>query len=517
MYQAVLTRTYLTTKVMPLLAAAAVMLCTAMVLIVWSVMGGFLSTLLASGARNNGDVTIAWPNQGFAYYGELIADLERDGRIASATPVIETFAMVSLPDDRLEGITVRGIDPESYAKVIDLEATLHWKPINAPVSKDVEGRDPRLPAAGLTTRMERALREGLSLAKADPTTGATIPAANLGIELCGLSQRQPGNWYDFRPLPWVKMIGKAREDGTIQWINDFMPNRSITLRVLPLSMTGRAIELATLTLPVANEYRTGVYEADRKSVIVPLKDLQRTLQMDEARTASGEASIYDPDAPITPDGVSPARVTAVIVRAEAGLSGDDILADVERVYGAWADRHPGQVPTLSAVQGRLIQTFAMKNAQMVGAVEKETGLVLFILAFISFTASFLILAIFWAMVSEKTKDVGILRALGASRAGIAWVWVRYGLVIGVIGAVLGGLLALLVVSNINAIHDWMGSALGLQIWDPKVYYFTEIPSRINPWHAAIVLTCGALTSLIGAIIPAWRAATMDPVRALRFE
>jgi lipoprotein-releasing system permease protein len=130
---------------------------------------------------------------------------------------------------------------------------------------------------------------------------------------------------------------------------------------------------------------------------------------------------------------------------------------------------------------------------------------------------FLVPAIFWAMVSEKTRDIGILRAIGASRAGVAWLWLRYGLAIGIVGATLGGIVAFLIITNINAIHDWMGSALGLEIWNPKVYYFTEIPSEVQWDKAAIVLLGGVLASVVGALVPALKAANMHPVRALRFE
>ena len=120
-------------------------------------------------------------------------------------------------------------------------------------------------------------------------------------------------------------------------------------------------------------------------------------------------------------------------------------------------------------------------------------------------------------ITEKTKDIGILRALGASRSGIAWLWLRYGIAIGVVGSVAGFGLAYLIVTNINPIHEWMGSALGLSIWDPAVYYFTEIPNVVEWRKAAVVLTGGIVFSFIGALVPAVRAASLDPVRALRFE
>ena len=144
-------------------------------------------------------------------------------------------------------------------------------------------------------------------------------------------------------------------------------------------------------------------------------------------------------------------------------------------------------------------------------------MVLFLLLFISFVAVFLILAIFWSMVSEKTKDIGVLRSIGAGRLGVAWLWLRYGVVIGLSGALLGSALAHVVVWNINPIHEWLGRALGLVIWDPSVYYFPEIPHEVIPWKAGVVLLGGVTFSVLGALIPAVKAARMDPVRALRFE
>jgi lipoprotein-releasing system permease protein len=75
----------------------------------------------------------------------------------------------------------------------------------------------------------------------------------------------------------------------------------------------------------------------------------------------------------------------------------------------------------------------------------------------------------------------------------------------------------LIVTNINEIHDWLGESMGLYVWDPKVYYFSEIPAKFKWIDASIVLVSGVVASGVGAFIPAIRAARMDPVRALRFE
>ena len=85
------------------------------------------------------------------------------------------------------------------------------------------------------------------------------------------------------------------------------------------------------------------------------------------------------------------------------------------------------------------------------------------------------------------------------------------------GSITGTAVGYWVVLNINAIHDWMGQTFGLVIWDPRQYYFVEIPSEVEPSKATIVFVVGVLTCVVGAAIPAMHSARMDPVKALRFE
>lgn len=523
MYQALLTRKYLTRKIMPMLAMVAVMLSVATILVTWSVMGGFLKTLISSGRTLVGDVAIVWPNVGFGYYEELIADLEADPLIEAATPTIETFGLIQLPDDRIELVSIKGVDPASYSSVTGFADTLWWKPIDKPTPKDRLREDVRLQPESRAT-MEAIDRNGLAMMRPDPVTGIDEPAGVLGIEVTGLNYRT--TWGGYEPMATIR----AKSDGGVQRIESFMPiDGTVGLTVLSLDSNGRPVDPKTITMPIANEFQSGLYEVDQQTIIVPLEVLQRNLRLDAAqkvRLVKDDENPFavevDPDTgEIRPKmkevvGVDPARVTTVLVKGVDGADLEALRARIREIYGAFAARHAGQVPGAYEMKNQ-IKTWEDLNRTMISAVKKETGLVLFIFGIVSFTTVFLVLAIFWSMASEKTKDIGILRALGASTPGIAWLWIRYGSAIGIVGSIIGTLIGYWIVSDINAIHDWMGRTFGLVIWDPRQYYFIEIPSDVDASKAIIVFVVGVLTCVLGALIPAWHSARMDPVKALRFE
>ncbi len=523
MYQALLTKKYLTRKVMPMLAMAAVMLSVATILITWSVMGGFLKTLIASGKTLVGDVAIVWPNVGFAYYDDLIERLEADELIDSASPTIETFGLIKLPDDRVELISIKGIEPRSYSEVTGFADTLWWKPIDEPTSKDHEGEDIRL-APENAELFAQVLSNGISMTRPDPITGVVEPAGVLGIEVTGLNDRKIwGGYYPGTPV-------RAQPDGGVEFLNQRMfLQGQVGLTILALDSSGRPIDPVTRTIPIANEFQSGLYEVDQGTIFVPLDVIQRMLRLDEAAKVELVRDDENPFAievnPVTGEigpkmkeiiGVDPARVTTVLVRGVDGAELEAVRQRVREIYAQFADAHPGQVPDAVNMRHQ-IKTWEDLNRTMISAVKKETGLVLFIFGIVSFTTVFLVLAIFWSMATEKTKDIGVLRALGASTPGIAWLWIRYGASIGIVGSVTGTAVGYWVVLNINAIHDWMGRTFGLVIWDPRQYYFVEIPSAVDPSKAVIVFVVGILTCVLGAAIPAVHSARMDPVKALRFE
>src|SRR5262249_46467536 len=121
---------------------------------------------------------------------------------------------------------------------------------------------------------------------------------------------------------------------------------------------------------------------------------------------------------------------------------------------------PQLVPPPPQDFGLSIKTWEQQQAQFIDPIQKDRELMRTLFSLVYLVCAGLVLSIFWAIVHEKTRDIGILRSIGASRFGISWIFLRYGLVVGVVGAIAGLGLSYLIVRNINAIHSALGDPPG---------------------------------------------------------
>jgi lipoprotein-releasing system permease protein len=163
------------------------------------------------------------------------------------------------------------------------------------------------------------------------------------------------------------------------------------------------------------------------------------------------------------------------------------------------------------------ETWQDQRSQFLKAVNNEKVLLVIVLSFIVLLGGFTILATLTLTVVEKTRDIGVLTALGASRRGVLSMFVFNGLMIGVLGAFLGLGLGALFSANVNTIKQFLETRMGIQIFPAEIYLFREIPT-VWDWPTVIWIMGGSvLVAFFAGFFPALRAARMDPVRALRYE
>ena len=164
-----------------------------------------------------------------------------------------------------------------------------------------------------------------------------------------------------------------------------------------------------------------------------------------------------------------------------------------------------------------VQTWRDKQGALLAAVQMETAILNVLLFLIIAVAGFGILAIFFTIVVEKTKDIGILKSLGAGSSGIMGIFLSYGLSLGIVGSGVGLVLGLLFVRYINEIADWLGRLTGREVFDPAIYYFYKIPTAVNVLTVSWIVVGALLIAVAASVLPACRAARFKPVEALRYE
>ena len=227
-----------------------------------------------------------------------------------------------------------------------------------------------------------------------------------------------------------------------------------------------------------------MHEYDSTLAFMPLSELQKIRQM------------FGPDGEGT--------VSSIQIKLKPGA---DLEAAKEKLVAMFPpDIYPYQIQTWKDVQRPLL-----------AAVQLEITILNILLFLIIAVAGFGILATFFMIVVEKTKDIGILKALGAPSRGVMSIFLSYGLSLGFVGAGAGIVLGLLFVSNINEIAGLVERLTGREVFDPTIYYFSEIPTIIDPFTVVWIAVGAMAIAVLASVLPARHAAKLHPVEALRYE
>ncbi|MBU6309868.1 MAG: FtsX-like permease family protein [Planctomycetes bacterium] len=237
------------------------------------------------------------------------------------------------------------------------------------------------------------------------------------------------------------------------------------------------------TFTVVDFYESKMSEYDSNFVFVPIASLQRMRGM------------IDPQSGL-------ASVNSIQIKLREG-------ADLDRVRDTLRKVFPADLYAVS--------TWRDKQGPLLAAVDMEMSVLNILLFLIIAVAGFGILAIFFMIVVEKTRDIGILKSLGASAGGIGGIFLGYGLFLGIVGAGAGLALGLSIAWNINSIRAGVEWCTGERVFDPSIYYFYRIPSIVHPFTVLWIIV-GAVGIAVGSsVLPALRAARLHPVEALRHD
>jgi len=227
---------------------------------------------------------------------------------------------------------------------------------------------------------------------------------------------------------------------------------------------------------VVGIFDSGFYEYDSSLAFLSLDECQKFLNMGDAVTGI-EVKVHD------------------IYRAK------EIAHGIEKQLGYpyWA------------------RNWMQMNKNLFAALRLEKRVMFIILSLIVLVAAFNIITALIMVVMEKTKDIAILKSMGATAGSIMKIFMLQGLIVGAIGTFLGCIGGLLVAFNVEKISLFIENLFGFKILPGDVYYLNELPSRVNYVDVGLIVIVAMIICFLATLYPSWNASKLDPAEALRYE
>jgi lipoprotein-releasing system permease protein len=247
-----------------------------------------------------------------------------------------------------------------------------------------------------------------------------------------------------------------------------------------ISPEGRTTPFGTVprivSYTVSAIFEVGVYDYDKAFVLMPIENAQTLLMLGDA-VGMVEVETEDAD-----------RVGEILAPLATQVAGRAVVAD-----------------------------WRMMNSAIFEALAVERVAMFVVLSLIILVAVFNILSSLIMLVRAKTRDIAILRTMGATRHGLVKIFMTVGTTIGALGTITGLILGAVALYFRQPVVNFVQVITGQNLWDPSIRFLTELPAKVDPFEVAAVVIMAMAFSFLATLYPAFKAASTDPVQVLRYE
>jgi ABC-type lipoprotein release transport system permease subunit len=528
--------------VVPIVSALPAALGVFLLILVFAIMDGFVSETREMTRGTLADIIVDAHLGGMPYYDEFADRIERLEGVEVATPVIQSYVVVRVkPSGEYRSVKpivrpclLLGIRPAEKAKMgrflnylgrkvppdAPPQALEHL--LDVPTEYQRAGQPPRpgvIPGTAVigvpvTDYVPETVQVGAGRRVLAWFLAAAATAAFLFIWRAAVHRPGRAGWRVAMGLAALSAVGLS----VAALAAPVHPGQVIRPEVVDYPLIGRGDDLVVSTIPVrpsgaiemepggipkvssrvfalVDVFRSKYWEADSSHLYVDFGVAQQMAGM-EGDPAQGV----------------PARASQIQVKVRDPAAAGTVVHRIQKAWEAFqAERPDADLPHVT------VNTWETQQRMILTVVEVERNITTLMLGLMFVGFAVLIALISYVMAYIKSRDVGILKAVGASDAGVGSLFLGYGFLIGLLGTALGMIGAILMLHYLDPIEIWVNQTLNVDIFPREMYYFDRIPRHLSPWWcvgvSGAVLALATLASLVGGLL----AAIRQPVETLRYE